>query len=197
MPNQTQDNSFIIRPASLNDDAKLAEMTRVLLEYERTLSEPVSELNPWAASREELRKQLQHPNTQFFIAEQQLEEERQIVGYLKAVVIGKQLTRNENGQRRSLNSLIEQLARWFYTSVLKRPRPALQLEMGYISGLFVHPEMRRSGIGRKLTAVAEDWLRQQGIKTCELHVLESNETGRTFWQEVGYAPISVGMRKKL
>ena len=169
-------------------------MTRVLFEYERVLAEPASELKPSATSHEELREQLQHPDIQFFLAEQQLGQERQIVGYLKAVVIGKQ-PRNENGG--SINSLLEGLSRWFHRSVFRQPRPAPQLEMGYIAGLFVHPDLRRLGIGRKLTAAAEDWFRQQGIKTCELHVLESNETGRKFWEETGYAPVSLGMRKKL
>jgi GNAT superfamily N-acetyltransferase len=191
-----------VRVATLEDAAPLAELARALLEHERSLVEAAGELNPWAASREELRKQLQLPNTRFFVAERVAGrraggEERRVVGYVKAAVIGKQLTRHELGWARWLRRLIEQAGRWAFVTLLSRPRPPVQIEKGYIAGAFVHPDARRSRVGRVLVAAAEDWFREQGIETCELHVLEANGGGRGFWEEVGYAPVSVGMRKKL
>lgn len=194
----TSDRELTIRAAVLEDDVALAELTRALLEYERTLVEPVNELSPWAASREELRKQLKLPNMRFFVAEQHLESsQRRVVGYVKALIIGKQLARGEVGVGRWVKGLIERAARWAYVSVLGRPRAAVQLERGYIAGVFVHPAARRSGVGRKLMAAAEAWFRAHGIRACELHVLEANRSGRDFWEEIGYTPVSLGMRKKL
>ena len=48
-----------------------------------------------------------------------------------------------------------------------------------------------------LVAAAEEWLRAQGITSAELHVLHVNDGAKQFWEEVGYKPLTLGMRKKL
>lgn len=192
------ENLAAIRDATPADDVSLAELTRALLEYEHSLVEPICEVKPCAASREELRLQLQFSNTRFFVAEQVLgPNARRVVGYLKAVIIGKPESFDEAGALNRLGALAERIAHRVYAAVLHRPRSSAQIVTGYIAGVFVHPDARRLGIGRLLTARAEEWFREQGVKGCELHVLESNGAGRAFWEEIGYAPISVGMRKKL
>lgn len=185
--------SFIIRNATLEDAAALSTLTRELLVYERELSKTTNEMNPWAASTDEMQKQLLAPNTRFFVAEQQ----QQVVGYIRAVIVGLQLPREEIGWKRWGKDLVERLARWGFTFVMRRPRPAIQVESGYIAGTFVTPEARRLGIGGALAKAAEDWFSGQGLKNSELHVLFNNEAARCMWEELGYEPLALGMRKKL
>ena len=185
--------SFIIRSATIADAAALALLTRDLLVYERELSQTTNEVNPWAASIDELQKQLSAPNTRFFVAEQK----QQIVGYIRAVIVGRQLPREEIGWAGWAKNFIEGAARWIFTFVMRRPRPAMQVESGYIAGTFVAVEARRLGIGGALARAAEHWFSEQGLKNSELHVLFNNEAARCMWEELGYEPLALGMRKKL
>jgi GNAT superfamily N-acetyltransferase len=182
-----------VRAARLEDAATLATLARQLLAYERALDEHAGELTPWAASADELRKQIQQPNTRFFIAER----DGEVVGYIKTVIYGQQLERREVGTARWLKGTAERLARRAFNFILRRPRPSRQLAGGYIAGAFVRQDARRRNVGRALVAAAEDWFRRQGIETSELHVLYANEVARRFWEEIGYQPLAMGMRKKL
>ena len=186
-------NLFIIRSATFADAAAIATLTRELLVYERDLSDASREVNPWAASLAELQKQLRLPNTRFFVAE----KEQQVVGYLRAVIVGRKLPREELGWTRWLKDGIERAARWSFTLVMRRPRPAVQVESGYIAGTFVSREARNLGIGRALATAAETWFSEQGLKNSELHVLFRNEAARQMWEALGYEPLALGMRKKL
>jgi GNAT superfamily N-acetyltransferase len=186
-------NSFVIRSATFDDAAALAKLTHELLLYERNLSNAPREANPWAASLDELHKQLRLPNTKFFVAQ----KDRQVVGYIRAVIVGRKLSRDELGWRGWAKDTIERLARWTFTFVMRRPRPAVQIESGYIAGTFVIEEARQLGIGRALVTAAERWFSEQGLKSSELHVLFQNETARSMWEELGYEPLALGMRKKL
>jgi GNAT superfamily N-acetyltransferase len=73
----------------------------------------------------------------------------------------------------------------------------MQVESGYIAGTFVTVEARQLGIGRALATAAETWFSEQGLKNSELHVLFQNEAARRMWEELGYEPLALGMRKKL
>lgn len=186
-------NSFSIRNATFDDAAVIAKLTHDLLAYERDLSNAPREANPWAASLEETNKQLRLPNTRFFVAE----KGGQVVGYLRAVIVGHTLPREELGWIGWSKNIIERIARWGFTKVMRRPRPAVQVESGYIAGTFVALEARQIGIGRALATAAETWFSEQGLKNSELHVLFNNETARSMWEELGYEPLALGMRKKL
>ena len=175
------------------DAAALATLTHELLIYERDVSSAPREVNPWAASLDELSKQLRLPNTRFFVAE----KEQQVVGYLRAVIVGRKLPREELGWIGWLKDGIERAARWSFTFVMRRPRPAIQVESGYIAGTFVSLAARKLGIGRALATAAETWFSEQGLKNSELHVLFHNEAARQMWEELGYEPLALGMRKKL
>jgi len=182
-----------IRAAQTEDADALASLARQLLEYEKTLNETMGELTVWAASADEVRKQIRRPGNQFFVAE----KAGQVIGYLKVVVHGRQLAHDELGTTRWLMDRMEQAARTAINLMLRRPRPNVEVTGGYIAGAFVHPDARRLKIGRKLVTAAEEWLRAQGINSAELHVLHVNEEARKFWEEVGYEPLTLGMRKKL
>jgi GNAT superfamily N-acetyltransferase len=185
--------SFIIRSATVEDVPALAKLTRELLIHERDLSKTTNEMNPWAATINELEKQLRMPNTHFFVAERQA----QVVGYIRAIIVGRKLSRAEIGWVRWTKDLIERAARWSFTFLMHRPRPALQVESGYIAGAFVITDARKLGIGRALAQAAESWFSGQGLKNSELHVLFNNEAARRMWEELGYEPTALGMRKKL
>lgn len=184
---------FVIRTATLDDVAVIAALSRELMLYERSLSDSLHEMTPWAATIDELQKQFHLPNTRFFVAE----KEQQVVGYLRAVIVGLSLPREELGWKRWLKDGIERVARWGFTFAMRRPRPAVQIESGYIAGTFVASEARKLGIGRALATAAERWFSEQGLKNSELHVLFNNEMARSMWEELGYEPLALGMRKKL
>ncbi|MEJ2749773.1 MAG: GNAT family N-acetyltransferase [Anaerolineae bacterium] len=57
---------------------------------------------------------------------------------------------------------------------------------GYIHHLAVHPDYRRRGIGRELTAHCLAALREAGIQKCHLFVFGENGNGRQFWQDIGW-----------
>src|ERR1041384_3494082 len=86
--NEAQHNSLLVgqsyrlRVALPSDAAMLATLARQLLVYEHTLNESMGELTPWAASADELRKQILQPHQRFFIAERNGE----LLGYVKAVI---------------------------------------------------------------------------------------------------------------
>lgn len=189
----TNDNSLRIRAARSEDAGALASLARQLLVYEKSLNETMGDLTAWAASADELRKQLLRPANRFFVAEKNGE----VIGYIKVVIHGQQLTLEELGLARWLIDRIEELARRFLTLVLRRPRPNVEAIGGYIAGAFVQQDARRANAGRMLVAAAEDWLRTQGIAASELHVLYFNDGARRFWEEIGYEPLTLGMRKKL
>jgi GNAT superfamily N-acetyltransferase len=182
-----------VRVAAPEDAERLAPLAHQLLVFERSLDEAAGELTPWAATAGELRKQIQQPNTRFFIAER----DGELVGYLKAVIHGRALGSGEIGGARWLRGKIERAARRLFNFALRRPRPNVEIAGGYIAGAFVEPGARRTSVGRALVAAAESWFRVQGLATSELHVLYSNEGARRFWEEIGYQPIALGLRKKL
>lgn len=185
--------NLLIRTAQMSDAAALAMLSRQLLLYEKSLNETMGELTAWAATESEIRKQLLRPNHRFFVAEINGE----VIGYIKVMVAGRQLTRKELGLARWSLDRLENSARLIVNVLLRRPRPNVEAVGGYIAGAFVHQDFRRAKVGQQLLAAAETWLRSQGIASAELHVLFINEAAREFWKDAGYEPLTLGMRKKL
>ena len=182
-----------VRPARFDDAEALAVHARALLAYERQLNPHMGSLTPWAASPAELRKQMRQPNTHFFVAEHSGE----IIGYLKVVAVGLTGDQPDLGWPAWLKEKCINLARRAFDLVLRRPRPNLEQTGGYIAGLFVKPAARRNHVGRALVAAAEAWLRSQGLATGQLQVLCANTAARQFWEDLGYEPIALSMRKTL
>jgi len=56
---------------------------------------------------------------------------------------------------------------------------------------------RRRGIGSALIRHAEQWAQARGANWIELGVYEFNETARSFYRSLGYAPVSTKLRKPL
>lgn len=61
--------------------------------------------------------------------------------------------------------------------------------VGWLNDLYAAPEARHQGLAQKLTAFAENWLKEQGITTMELQVLGQNANARAFWEKQGMEPI--------
>ena len=185
-------NSPRIRFAQAADAAALAQLARALLAHERSFNSSY-DLHPWAASEAELLKQLRQPDTRFFVAEQG----DALVGYLKVVLHGAAFTRAETGWRQWSQTVFICWAKRVVDALLQRPRANAAPQGGYIAGAFVLPEWRRTHTGHALVAAAENWLREKGMATSELHVLYANEAARAFWASLGYEPLALGLRKKL
>ncbi len=57
---------------------------------------------------------------------------------------------------------------------------------GYLQDLAVHPDFRRTGIGRILTEKALNALKAVGIFKCHLFALRENEEAIEFWRDTGW-----------
>ena len=60
-----------------------------------------------------------------------------------------------------------------------------QRQRGYIHDVYVRPEYRRRGIGRRLVAEILTWLRRRGVTLVELTVAARNEA-LPFWEKLGF-----------
>lgn len=66
-----------------------------------------------------------------------------------------------------------------------------------IEDLLVKKEFRRQGIGRQLMVCAQQWAREQKADLVELNVWEFNDTGRSFYESLGYKTVSRRLWLKL
>jgi diamine N-acetyltransferase len=84
------------------------------------------------------------------------------------------------------------------TAVL-RSAPDLAVFMtqqwGVLDNIAVLESWRRRGVGRSLTREAERWAQSRGAKWLELGVYEFNADARSFYQALGYCPVSTKLRK--
>ena len=58
--------------------------------------------------------------------------------------------------------------------------------IGYLHHAAVAPQYRRAGIGRKIVGRCISLLKQAGVKAVYAFVVQSNETGRSFWTSLGW-----------
>ncbi len=57
---------------------------------------------------------------------------------------------------------------------------------GFIHHLAVHPKHRRKGIGQQLVTNGVSALAAAGIDKCHLFIFQQNESGKAFWNSVGW-----------
>jgi GNAT superfamily N-acetyltransferase len=57
---------------------------------------------------------------------------------------------------------------------------------GWLNRLAVAPSHRRRGLGRRLIAAAEDWLRERGIRIFACQVEGYNDVSRVVFRRCGY-----------
>ncbi|MCK6450817.1 MAG: GNAT family acetyltransferase [Alphaproteobacteria bacterium] len=58
---------------------------------------------------------------------------------------------------------------------------------GWLYYVAVAPALQRSGLGRRIVAAAEDWMRSRGIAKSQLIVRATNTKVRGFYERLGYA----------
>jgi GNAT superfamily N-acetyltransferase len=195
---ETGRSPVTFRAATEADAEQVAALIDALINFENSLGTSSGRRNPWAADAAEVRKQMRLPNVRFFVAEaHDAGGPARVVGYQKAVALGLDLKSAQAGLTGRLKSFVERVARRAYTVLLGRPRPTRQLVTGLLSGAYVVPEARRRGISTRLMAMAEEWLRAQGIETCETQVQHNNEAELQILKKTGYSPKYVGLVKRL
>ena len=59
---------------------------------------------------------------------------------------------------------------------------------GYVSSLYVSPNLQGGGVGRLLLSEAEKGLRDSGARTARLWVFEANAPSRAFYVRQGWKP---------
>ena len=58
---------------------------------------------------------------------------------------------------------------------------------GWLYYLAVAPDLQRMGLGRRMVAAAEDWLKARGIPKIMLMIRTRNTKVRGFYEALGYA----------
>lgn len=69
------------------------------------------------------------------------------------------------------------------------------VKIGFINHVFVLPELRKEGVGKKLINLLIKLLKEKEIHSVELQVLSKNSIGRKFWNEMGFKEELLQMRK--
>lgn len=59
---------------------------------------------------------------------------------------------------------------------------------GYISDIYIEPERRGAGLGRRMVDDTCDFFRRRGVDSVQLQVYRNNEKGRDFWVASGFEP---------
>ncbi|MCC7045560.1 MAG: GNAT family acetyltransferase [Alphaproteobacteria bacterium] len=57
---------------------------------------------------------------------------------------------------------------------------------GWFYYVAVAPDLRKTGLGRRLVASGEDWMRKRGIEKAQLIVRDTNAKVRGFYESLGY-----------
>ena len=70
-------------------------------------------------------------------------------------------------------------------------------EYGYISSVYVAPELRRAGVLRRLFDEATDWCRRRGLTEVRLHNAADNATANAAWDALGFEVVEVLRVKSL
>ena len=58
--------------------------------------------------------------------------------------------------------------------------------IGSITHVYVEDDSRRSGIGKALVNMLEDWFREKKTHSIELQVITGNPAAKEFWKKLGY-----------
>ena len=69
-------------------------------------------------------------------------------------------------------------------------------KVGFITHIFIAPEKRIHGIGKKVVKKLEEWFLENTVDSIELEVLIGNDSGIEFWNKLGYQGYLIKMRRK-
>lgn len=71
----------------------------------------------------------------------------------------------------------------------------IQQRWGVLDSLVVDPAWRRRGIGKLLARSVEGWAVELGAPWVELNVYHVNDQARSFYEALGYVPLSTKLQK--
>ncbi len=75
----------------------------------------------------------------------------------------------------------------FMLSRIKRVPPYWGgVMVGTLSDMWIEEKARRGGVGRKLSELALDWLREQGVHSIEIQVLAHNDPSWNLYESMGF-----------
>jgi len=67
--------------------------------------------------------------------------------------------------------------------------------VGSITHVYVDNDARRSGIGKTLVKLLEEWFRMKKVHSIELQVIAGNPVAKEFWKSLGYEEELLQYRK--
>ncbi len=70
-------------------------------------------------------------------------------------------------------------------------------KIGVVYDLFIKPEYRGKGVGKKIFQAALGWFQDRNVKNIELNVDARNEPGKNFWKQHGFSEYKIRMRLDL
>ncbi len=86
----------------------------------------------------------------------------------------------------------------FLIGVIRDSAPVfVRSRHGYITDIYVDPEFRRRGVGRKLVETTEEWFAAHGLDHVRLQVATANEAGLAFWRSVGFGDYFLTLWKEI
>ena len=65
----------------------------------------------------------------------------------------------------------------------------------FIAEIYLHPEFRQQGWGRKTLELLETNLKQRGVERISLHVFADNRNAQGLYTKMGYQPTGITMQK--
>ena len=86
---------------------------------------------------------------------------------------------------------------YFRGSVEKAPDYISAKKIGVIYDLFVKPDYRKGGTGKKLMDAAMDWFNTRKVKNIELSVDARNADAINFWKKSGFSAYKLRLRRDL
>ncbi|WP_417830072.1 GNAT family acetyltransferase [Thalassospira sp.] len=67
---------------------------------------------------------------------------------------------------------------------------------GWLYYMAVAPNFQKSGLGRRLMEIGENWLRDQGVWRMQLMVRSENHATQDFYRHLGYRALDVTVMQK-
>jgi ribosomal protein S18 acetylase RimI-like enzyme len=67
--------------------------------------------------------------------------------------------------------------------------------VGTITHVYVNDDFERSGIGKAMVNLLEDWFRLKKVHSIELQVITGNHAANEFWKNLGYRDELIQYRK--
>ena len=102
-----------------------------------------------------------------------------------------------SGDARILLARLDGRVVGFANAAIRRDPGVMEETFGAIDNVFVVPDMRGTGVARRLVGRLEDWFRERGVNEAQLSVVAANTHAVDVWSALGFAPLAYRMQKRL